>query len=257
MKNYGQHNALLAGIRHATYAITITLDDDLQNPPEEIPKILGLLEEGYDLVYGYATQQHYSRARGIVTYLTKLCLRYIVGLTLAEYISSYRAFRTNLREAFATFSGPFVSLDMLLAWGTDRVGSIPVAHDVRQHGRSQYSVWRLLRHTIDVVTVYSMRPLQLASWLGFVVTAFGVGLLGFVLIAYATGSPVHGFTFLASIVLFFSGCQLLVLGVFGEYLAHSHFRALGRPAYIVRSELSSTLKRPGVPEVASREGLGD
>jgi glycosyltransferase involved in cell wall biosynthesis len=240
MRNYGQHNALLAGVRAARNPVTVTIDDDLQNPPEEIPKLLARLDEGVDVVYGTAARQHYGFWRGLGTRLGKLALRMAIGSDIAARVGAFRAFRTDLREAFADFEGPYVSLDVLLNWGAARYESVPVDHARRAEGRSSYSFGRLATHALNVLTGFSTRPLRIASLVGLAFTLFGVAILVLVVVRYfVEGDTVPGFPFLASIIAIFSGVQLLTLGVIGEYLARMHVRVMDRPAYAVRREVGT------------------
>lgn len=235
MRNYGQHNALLCGIRAATGAVIVTLDDDLQNPPEEIPALLAKLDEGFDVVYGAPQQERHGLLRNLASRITKLTLQRAMGAETAGSVSAFRAFRTSLRAAFAPCAGPFVSLDVLLTWGTQRFAAITVRHDVRHAGASQYTLCKLLAHAFNMLTGYSVVPLQLASWLGFACTLFGMAVLAFVLVRYFVhGAVVPGFAFLASIIVIFAGAQLTALGIIGEYLARMHHRIMDRPTYTVR-----------------------
>ncbi len=117
-RNYGQHNAILCGIRVARYETIITMDDDLQNPPEEIPKLLEKLNEGYDVVYGRPQFEQHGIWRNIASIITKLTMQNAMGAETARNISAFRAFRTRLRNAFNNYQNPFVSIDVLLTWGT-------------------------------------------------------------------------------------------------------------------------------------------
>ena len=235
MRNYGQHNALLCGIRAARYETVVTLDDDLQHPPEEIPQLLNKLAEGYDVVYGTPLQERQGFWRGLASHVTKMALRTTMGIEVARHVSAFRVFRTQLREAFADCQGPFVSIDVLLTWGTTRFAAVPVRHDPRRAGKSNYTLRRLITHALNMLTGFSTFPLQLASWIGFFFTLFGLGVLGYVVVRYLIlGGSVPGFPFLASIIAIFSGAQLFALGVIGEYLARVHFRTMGRPHSIVR-----------------------
>jgi undecaprenyl-phosphate 4-deoxy-4-formamido-L-arabinose transferase len=237
MRNYGQHNALLAGIRAAQGEFVVTIDDDLQNPPEEIPKLLAELERGNDVVYGTSTNEHYGFLRGVATRVTKLALRGAVGNDIAGKVSAFRAFRTEIREAFADYAGPHVSIDVLLSWGARGYGWVPAAHDAREIGRSSYTFGRLATHALNVLTGFSTRPLRLASLIGLAFTFFGFAVLVVVLVSYAVrGGTVPGFAFLASVIAIFSGAQLLTLGIIGEYLARMHMRMMDRPPYTVRHE---------------------
>ena len=120
MRNYGQHNALLCGIRAARYDVIVTMDDDLQHAPEEIPGLLERLNEGFDVVYGTPESEQNGFLRAIASYVTRLALRAAVGADVAKNVSAFRVFRTQLRDAFRRYQAPFVSIDVLLTWGTTR-----------------------------------------------------------------------------------------------------------------------------------------
>ena len=238
MRNYGQHNALLCGVRSAKYSTTVTLDDDLQNPPEEIHALLASQAGGADLTYGAPIQRRHGKWRDLSSYLVRMSLRPLIGKDAARVVSSFRAFRTSLREAFAEFSGPFVSVDVLLSWGAQRVASVEVSHHERAHGKSTYSFFKLASHAVTMLTDFSTWPLRLASLTGFLFVLFGMAILLYVLGTYLiNGGSLPGFPFLASTIALFSGAQLFALGVIGEYLAKMHFRSMSRPAYVVDKEL--------------------
>lgn len=241
MRNYGQHNAVLAGTRAARYATTITMDDDLQHPPEELPVLLGQLTSNVDVVYGTPQVEPHGLARNLASVLTKYMFRAATGASNARMISAWRVFRTDLREAFAAYHSPFVSLDVLLTWSTTRFVSVKVPHAPRSNGSSNYGFTQLLHHAVNIMTGYSVLPLQFASFTGFALTLFGVGILSFVVGRYfVAGSTVAGFPFLASIIAIFSGAQLFALGIIGEYLARIHFRTMNKPPYAVRATVEST-----------------
>jgi undecaprenyl-phosphate 4-deoxy-4-formamido-L-arabinose transferase len=236
MRNVGQHNALLCGIRAAKYEIVATIDDDLQNPPAEIPRLLEKLEQGFDVVYGVPEHEQHGLLRDLASRMTKLVLQNAMGAEIARNISAFRVFRTQVREAFQQYRGPFVSIDVLLTWGTTRFGALTVRHESRRAGSSGYTLWKLIAHALNMMTGFSVLPLQFASVIGFSFTIFGLLTLAFVIGRYLFyGSPVPGFPFLASIIAIFSGAQLFALGIIGEYLARMHFRMMDRPAYTVRS----------------------
>ncbi len=236
MRNFGQHNALLCGIRSARHDIIVTLDDDLQHPPEEIPKLLNKLAEGYDVVYGTPRDEQHGWLRNLASHMTKLTMQNAMGAETARHVSSFRAFKTQLRDAFTTYKGPFVSIDVLLTWGTTRFCAVQVKHDARTAGTSGYTFRKLFTHCFNMMTGFSTLPLQMASLIGFLFTLFGIAVLGYVIGRYLIrGYSVPGFPFLASIIAIFSGAQLFALGIIGEYLARMHFRMMDRPPYIVRS----------------------
>lgn len=235
-RNYGQHNALLCGIRAARYGITVTLDDDLQNPPEEIATLVAELGDDVDVVYGTPAQERHGFLRDQGSRITKLALQSAMSAETARRVSAFRAFRTDIREAFAAYRGTFVSIDVLLTWGTTRFTSVRVRHEPRLAGTSNYTFRTLVTHALNMMTGFSTLPLQIASLIGFLFTLFGLGILVYVLGTYVAngGASVPGFAFLASIVAIFSGAQLFALGIMGEYLARMHFRTMDRPTYLVR-----------------------
>jgi len=236
-RNYGQHNALLAGIRSAKHPLTLTLDDDLQHPPEEIPKLLGALGAELDVVYGVPDHLPHSWGRNIASFMTKLVLQKVMGADIARRVDAFRVFRTRLRDGFASFVGPHISLDVLLTWSTTRFGMTTVAHHPRREGQSAYTFRKLVTHALNMVTGFSTLPLQFASLLGFATTGFGVLTLAYVVIrTLVEHAAPAGFPFLASIISIFSGAQLLALGIVGEYLARVHARVMDRPPYVVRRE---------------------
>jgi undecaprenyl-phosphate 4-deoxy-4-formamido-L-arabinose transferase len=235
MRNYGQHNALLCGIRAARYETIVTMDDDLQHPPEEIPHLLQKLDEGHDVVYGTPAQEQHGFLRDLASRVTKMALQSTMGAETARHVSAFRVFRTKLREAFSTYRSPFVSIDVLLTWGTTRFAAIQVQHNIRLAGASNYTVRKLITHALNMMTGFSTWPLQLASVTGFAFTLFGMAVFLYVVGRYfANGGSVAGFPFLASIIAIFSGAQLFALGIIGEYLARMHFRSMERPSYAVR-----------------------
>jgi undecaprenyl-phosphate 4-deoxy-4-formamido-L-arabinose transferase len=163
-----------------------------------------------------------------------------MGAQAARRVSAFRAFRTELRAAFARYNGPFVSIDVLLTWATSRFTAIEVRHDPRKLGQSNYTVGKLITHAFNMLTGFTTLPLQLASYCGFGLTAFGLVILVYVVGQYLLrGTSVPGFPFLASIIAIFSGAQLFALGIIGEYLARLHMRTIEKPAYTVRDEIEA------------------
>jgi undecaprenyl-phosphate 4-deoxy-4-formamido-L-arabinose transferase len=239
MRNYGQHNALLCGIRAAQYETIVTMDDDLQHSPDDIVKLLNKLSEGYDVVYGTPEHEQHGLLRDMASQVTKFVLQQAMGADTARHVSAFRVFRTHIRDAFERYQGPYVSIDVLLTWGTTRFAAVRVPHVPRKYGVSNYTIRKLIVHTFNMMTGFSVLPLQLASLLGFGFTFFGVVVFFYVIGRYILeGGSVQGFPFLASIIAIFSGVQLFTLGVIGEYLARMHFRLMDKPAFTVRECIS-------------------
>ena len=240
MRNYGQHNAVLCGVRQAQYALLVTMDDDLQHPPEEIHKLLEKLDDGYDVVYGIPMKQTHSWWRNFITVLIRRLLAYIMGVKSIRDFASFRAFRTVLRNAFANYQNPNVILDVLLSWGTARFANAIVNETPRTVGRSNYNFIKLVQYTLVVLTGFSTVPLRFTSMLGFLFTLVGIAIFLYVLAIYFLLGSIPGFPFLASIIAIFSGTQMFALGIMGEYLARIFDRSMDRPPYVIGGTTSQT-----------------
>lgn len=237
MRNYGQHNAVLCGTRAARYDVTVTMDDDLQHPPEEIPKLVAGLEEQYDVVYGRPTHLPHSPLRNLLSRASKLALARAVGNPAIREVNAFRIFRTDLRRGFADYMSPALLFDVLLGWTTKRIGAVEVEQEPREIGTSNYTPMRLFNQFLLVLTGYTTAPLRLSTLVGFGFVLFGVALLAYVLTNFFVRGSVPGFTFLAAIVAVFSGVQLFSLGLVGEYIGRIFDRTLERPTYVVRQTL--------------------
>ncbi|WKZ47588.1 MAG: glycosyltransferase family 2 protein [Anaerolineales bacterium] len=232
MRNYGQHNATLCGVRAAQYEVTVTMDQDLQHPPEEIPILLAEMEKGFDVVYGAPKKLPQGFWRNVLTANIKRILARVMGIPSVKNISAFRAFRTELRNAFTNFQSPTLIIDVLLSWGASKFTSVEVEIE-KPEERSNYRFSNLVKAALLILTGYSTTPLRLASVIGFVMTLFGLGVFIYVTYIYFALGSLPGFPFLASIIALFSGAQLFALGIFGEYLARMFDRSMDRPAYII------------------------
>jgi len=244
MRNYGQHNATLCGIRLARYEIIVTLDDDLQHPPEQLPLLLEKLAEGYDVVYGVPKKLPNSWWRNLGSYFIKLIIASAIGNKKMRDVSALRAFRTDLRQAFSGFDSPDVMIDVLLSWGTTRLASVLVDEQPRSSGKSNYTFGRLLRMSLMYLTNFSTKPLRFSNIVGFLFTLLGfIGFIYVIIIYFVVGS-IPGFPFLASAIMVFSGVQLFALGIIGEYLARVFERTAGRKPYTIeRTTFGTPLKQ--------------
>lgn len=233
-RNYGQHNAILAGLREARFETILTLDDDLQHLPEEIPRLLTGLSEDIDLVYGIPFQDEHGHFRNTASRVVKAFMTRGLGIDNARSLSAFRAFRSHLLSGFAGLSGPHASIDVALSWSTNRVASVSVRMDQRTEGRSNYSFRLLVRHALNMLLGYSVLPLRAVGYLGGACALVGLGLLAYVLWRYISGAiTVPGFASLASMIAVFSGAQMLAIAIVGEYLGRIHASNMGRPTYLV------------------------
>jgi len=244
-RNYGQHNALLAGIVRARYEVVVTMDDDLQHRPDQIPAMLVPLARGEaDLVYGVPVEEEHGFWRSAASRTIKRGLG-LAGVPAAEDVSAFRAFWTALRDGFSQIDDPYVSLDVLLSWTTTSTSHIVVQMDQRTIGTSSYTLRALARHALNMITGYSNVPLRVVAWLGGICAMIGAVLGAVVIWKYAVGdTTVAGFTTVASMVAVFSGAQMLSLGIIGEYIGRLHTRSTGKPTFLVKTDSDN----PTAPE---------
>lgn len=238
MRNYGQHNATLCGVRLAQYEVVVTMDQDLQHPPEEIPVLLVELEKGFDVVYGSPKKLPQGFLRNLLTANMKNILANVMGVPSVKNISAFRAFHTHLRSAFENFQSPTMIVDVLLSWGTTRFTSVQV--DIAEAQTSNYNFATLVKAAMLILIGFSTKPLRLASWIGFIMTLFGMGVFIYVMVIYFTVGSLPGFPFLAAIIALFSGTQLFTLGIFGEYLARMFDRSMDRPPYVIHQTVGKS-----------------
>jgi len=240
-RNVGQHAAVLAGIRHAKGDIVVTMDDDFQNPPNQIVSLVSLLDGDTDLVYGLPKGRTFSLGRRFLSIVYRACMAHIGGVPNVQHFSQFRAFKRDLRDAFGSTHGPSVAIDAMLMWTTNRVRFYEVIHDENPEIHSRYRFRTLMRHAIDSATTYGRRPLQFLGLLG----VLGAGLsltLGIVLIflRVTSDAPVSGFAFLAVFTAFVGSFQLLSVAVIGEYVGRVNTRSLGQPGYWVAELVRGT-----------------
>jgi len=245
LRNFGQHAALLCGIRLAQYDIIVTMDDDLQHPPAELHKLLAELDKGFDVVYGTPEERQHKNSRNFGSFLIRRILSTVIGIEAARYASAYRVFRSQLQLAFEHYRSPTVSIDVLLSWGTTRFSYVFVDHRKREVGTSGYTLTKLINLSLTMITGFSVGFLRLSSYLGFALTAFGILLLiylipiRFLLYGLSSVNEVPGFTFLAVIITIFAGAQFFMVGILGEYLARMYYRSMDKPTYVVLEDTYS------------------
>lgn len=241
-RNYGQHNALLAGIARARHEVVVTMDDDLQHRPDQILALLAPLSRGgVDLVYGVAREEEHGFWRSAASRTVKYGLG-LAGVNAAEDVSAFRAFWTAQRAGFTHIEDPYVSLDVMLSWTTTLISRVVVQMDQRLVGTSSYGLRRLVRHSMNMITGYSNVPLRIVAWLGGVCALLGAVLGADVLWKFIVGdTTVAGFTTIAAMVAVFSGAQMLSLGIIGEYIGRLHTRSTGKPTFLVRTDSGVTV----------------
>lgn len=238
MRNFGQHNAIMCGFAYSKGEMVITMDDDLQNPPEEINKLIAKINEGYDIVYGVPIMKRHHPLRNIGSFLVRTLYKKIFRLSVDP--TSFRIIRRKVVEGILNYDKNFTYIDGLIAWYTTNVGKVRVRHDTRGAGRSSYSGRKLLVLAMNVLTNFSIMPLQVVSVLGLIFSIFGFFLTVVFLYKYLVwGVPVPGYTSTIIGITMFSGVQMLSLGLIGEYLGRIHLNINSKPQYFVSEDLSS------------------
>ncbi len=239
-RNYGQHAAVLAGMRASSGEVIVTLDADLQNPPEEIPRLLAAIGEGHDVVGGYRAARRDPWLRRIASRLANAWIARVTGVRIRDHGCMLRAYRRDIVERMAACGETASFLPVLAHQFTDRVHEVPVMHDARKAGRSKYSPGRLLSLGFDLMTGFSIAPLRMLSFAGLGCFVASLGLGALLLVQRLLRGPhwaVEGvFTLFAALFLL-AGVQFLAFGLLGEYVGRIYREVLRRPAYVVREEL--------------------
>lgn len=238
MRNFGQHNALMCAFRHARGDFVVTMDDDLQNPPEEILKLIGAIRDSnLDLVYGTYAEKKHEAWRNIGSRLANAFYRVVFKSN--HTVTAFRIIRRELLESIFPYDLNFTYIDGLLAWNTQRIGEVRVEHHARASGRSGYSWGKLLALALNLFTNFSLLPLQIVSALGFTVACGGfLGAIYYLLRYLFIGIPVPGYASTIVAVLSLGGAQLLSLGIIGEYLGRLHLNVNRKPQYVERCVLA-------------------
>ena len=234
MRNFGQGNATLAGMEISRGEVVVTIDDDLQFPPEEIGNLLDELNEGRDVVYGIPVKSEQSFHRTLGSRFINLVYRHLFGRKHNR--SSFAAIRRPVVDAVTSHSGSAHFLDGLILWYTGRVGTIQVEKAPRRFGRSGWGIRQLVRASLDMITNYSRAPLLLSAWISFS-TAFIAMLLGafYIFLTITGGRAVPGWASIFVAISFFSSVQLFTLGIMGEYIARLQINSNKKPKHLIRS----------------------
>lgn len=236
-RNFGEHNAVLTGYRHANGAHIVNLDDDGQNPPDEAVRLWRHARaESLDVIYGHYAQKEHSAFRNFGSWFTNRVTDYVLDKPKGFYLSSFRCVSAFAAKQVAAHEGPFPYVDGLLLQVTQAIGSLEVRHAARTAGQSGYTLRRLLRLWVSTFVNFSVMPLRLATLLGLLIAGAGLVGLGVVVYLRFTGQgPDFGWGSLMAALLVFSGTQLVMLGLIGEYIGRMFLAVNRRPQSVVRS----------------------
>ena len=237
MRNFGQHNAVMCGFRHAKGEFVVTMDDDLQNPPEEVRVLLDHIRgSGADVVYGaYATYR--EKKSGAFRHAGSAMIRFFYRFAFKINVetTSFRIIRNKTLQSILAYDLNYTYIDGLLAWSTRRIEQVRVQHSPRTQGRSGYSIGKLLVLAVNLFTNFSLLPLQMASALGVLAALGGLTVAVYYLVQYFLANIIiPGYASIVVAVLVLGGLQLLALGVVGEYLGRVHLNINRKPQYVER-----------------------
>ncbi len=237
-RNYGQHMALFAGFEFAKGEIVITIDADLQNPPEEIPKLVAKAEEGYEIVATYRKRRKDSIFRKMPSYIVNKITARLVGVRLRDYGCMLRAYRRNIIDYLNMCPESSSFIPALANTFAKKITEIEVEHEERKKGKTKYSLFRLWRLNFDLMTSFSLLPIQIISTLGFAIAAVGLCFALFLMARRILMGPEgEGVFTLFGILFFFIGVQILALGVIGEYIGRIYQEVRRRPRFIIKKEI--------------------
>jgi len=243
-RNYGEHNAIMAGLRHASGAHIITMDDDLQNPPEEVERLLVFAQgSGKEVIYTFYDEKQHPVWRNLGSRFANRVADFVLEKPRGLYLSSFRCISAFVVREITRYEGPFPYVDGLILQVTHDIGRLMVRHLPRAAGRSNYTLRRLMRLWASMFVNFSVMPLRVSTITGFVLSGLGA-LAGAIVIAEALiSSPPAGWASLMAAVLLLSGVQLVILGIVGEYLGRLYLTANGKPQSVIREVRRSQFSR--------------
>lgn len=245
--NAGQHNAIMAGLAHASGRYLVTMDDDLQHDPADIPRILDRLRAGADVCYVQFLSRHHAAWKRFGSRFNDRIARWLLGKPIGLYLSPFRGLHSSIRDEMVRYSGPFVYVDGLILQSTGNIATIEATHHPRQDGRSGYSLRKSISLWLQMATSFSVAPLRLATVVGLVFSLFGFVLA--VLLALqklAHPDTTVGWTSLMVAMLIIGGIQLLALGAIGEYVGRVLLNVTNRPQYVIGRSVNLPQDSEGV-----------
>jgi undecaprenyl-phosphate 4-deoxy-4-formamido-L-arabinose transferase len=255
-RNYGEHNAVMAGLRHARGAHVITMDDDLQNPPEEVERLLLFAQEsGHEVIYTHYDEKQHALWRNLGSRFTNWVAGFVIEKPKGFYLSSFRCMSAFVAAEITRYEGPFPYVDGLILQVTQDIDRLLVRHLPRAVGRSNYTMRRLLRLWLSMFVNFSVMPLRISTLTGFALSLVGaVGSL-VALTEALFFAPPAGWASLMAAVLLLSGVQLVILGIVGEYLGRLYLTANRKPQSVVKSVIRAAPRLPQTsrPSVRARE----
>lgn len=240
-KNFGEHNAVMCGLNYATGKYSVIIDDDFQNPPSEIKKLLSEIEKGYDVVYSRYLHKKHHMFRNIMSKVNNGVANLLMNKPGDLYFSSFKIIRMEIVQEIIKYKGPFPYIDGLIIRTTNNIGSVLVEHNKRSQGKSNYTLKKLLSLHINMFLNFSVVPLRIFTVSG--VFIFIVGILLSALFVYLkfTSQEYPGWTSIVILILLLSGFQIMFLGLIGEYLGKQYMDQNNTPQWVIKKEIPDSM----------------
>ena len=241
-RNFGQHNATMAGLNHARGEIVVIMDDDLQHPPETIMALVDAVRGGYDVCYTRYVNRKHPLWKRVGSWFNDRVAGFLIGKPSGLYLSSFKALRSWVVRQITRYDGPYAYIDGLILDVTKQITSVPIEHQARFEGRGNYGLRRSVSLWLKMATSFSIIPLRIASITGMLLAGLSaIAMLVIIIDKMRHPEVPAGWSSLATIMLFIGGLQLLCLGVIGEYLGRAYLKVSGKPQFSIRERVGDAL----------------
>lgn len=238
-RNFSEHNAVMAGLNYATGQYVVIMDDDFQNPPAEVVKLVEEARKGYDVVFSYYAHKRHNPLRNLGSWFNNLVASVLLDKPRDLYLSSFKALNRFVVGELVKYDGPYPYIDGLILRFTRNYSRVLVAHDPRHEGKSGYTLRKLVGLWLNMFTNFSVLPLRLASYAGFLFSIIGLGTAGVFAVEKLIDPSIQaGWTSVIVSLFIVGGVQLFALGMIGEYLGRLFLKDNGRPQFVVRESLN-------------------
>lgn len=234
-RNFGEFNAVMCGLNWSTGDYAVMIDDDFQNPPEEISKLIDTAEEGgYDVVYTYYAKKEHALYRNLGSRFVNWITSYLLDKPKHLYLSSFKLIRKEVVEEITRYKGPYPYIDGLIFRYTRNIGTVGVAHSKREEGASNYTWRKLISLFLNILFCYSALPIRLFMPVGLATWGTGALLLAFLFTQWIIGPDPKGWQVVTAMLLFIGGLQIILMSVLGEYIGKSFMSQSGQPQYVIK-----------------------
>ena len=241
-RTFGEFNAVMCGLNWSTGDYAVMIDDDFQNPPEEIGKLIDAAEEGgYDVVYTYYAKKEHALYRNLGSRFVNWITSYLLHKPKNLYLSSFKLIRKEVVQEITRYKGPYPYIDGLIFRYTRNIGTVRVAHSKREEGASNYTWRKLISLFLNILFCYSALPIRLFIPVGLAIWGAGSLLLAFLFIQWVIGPDPKGWQVVTAMLLFIGGLQIVLMSVLGEYIGKSFMSQSGQPQYVIKYNSISEL----------------